>query len=270
MLKDKNPPESGPNQTIKSNVPIREILGLRLHAITEDDMVAVCDQSICNRQRLLIGVVNAAKIVNMRKSSLLYDSVTSSDMIVADGMSVVWASRILGEPLPGRVNGTNLFEKLLQLADEHSYGVYFLGAREEVLQEMCQRIQSRHPNLTIVGRRNGYFSDKDSAAVAEEISNSGAEMLFVGITSPKKEIFMAQYAETLDVPVVHGVGGSFDVLAGLVKRAPVSWQNAGFEWLYRVIQEPRRMWKRYLITNSIFVWLVISRLMRGNRGNGLQ
>jgi N-acetylglucosaminyldiphosphoundecaprenol N-acetyl-beta-D-mannosaminyltransferase len=263
-----NPPEPIETQFSPTDIPIREFLGVRLHAITAVEMVAACDRAIRSHQQLRIGVVNAAKIVKMRKSRLLHDAVMSSDVVAADGMSVVWASRLLRQPLPERVNGTDLFENLLALADKSAFGVYLLGAREEVLDEMCRRIHSRFPNLRIAGRRNGYFSDAESSTVADDISNSGADMLFVGITSPKKEIFMAKYGEDLNVPVVHGVGGSFDVLAGLVKRAPVSWQKAGFEWLYRVIQEPGRMWKRYLVTNSIFVWLVISELVVGKRRRG--
>lgn len=247
------------------DAPVRDVLGLRLNAVTEAELVAACDRAIRNRQRLLVGVVNAAKIVNMRKSSLLNDSVRSSDVVVADGMAVVWASRILGQPVPERISGTNLFERLLDLADQHAYRIYLLGARESVLQELCRRIAGRHPNLIIAGCRNGYFSDNESAEVAKDIAASRAEMLFVGITSPKKEIFMAKFGADLGISIVHGVGGSFDVLAGVVKRAPVSWQNAGFEWLYRVLQEPGRMWKRYLVTNTKFIWLVLREFMARNR-----
>lgn len=259
-----NRPKSELTGIATLDAPVRDVLGVRLHAISEDDMVDACDSAIRAHQRLLIGVVNATKMVNMRRSELLNDSVTSSDAVVADGMSVVWAGRILGQPLPGRVNGTNLFEKLLALANKNKYRVFLLGAREEVLDEMCSRIQAKHPDLVISGRRNGYFSEAESADVAEEISASGSDMLFVGITSPKKEVFMAKYGADLQTPIVHGVGGSFDVLAGVVKRAPVSWQNAGFEWLYRVIQEPGRMWKRYLTTNSKFIWLVLKAFLKRN------
>ena len=242
--------------TPEIDVPVRNVLGLALHALTEDQTVALCDRTIRNDQQLRIGVVNAAKIVNMEKSELLHESVTSSDTVVADGMSVVWASKILGEPLPERVNGTNLFEKLLKLASEKQYRVFLLGAKEDVLCELVRRISMNHDGLVIAGSRNGYFSDDESAEVARQIAESQADMLFVGITSPKKEVFMARYGSILNVNIVHGVGGSFDVLAGVVKRAPVSWQNAGFEWLYRVLQEPGRMWRRYLVTNTKFVWLV--------------
>ena len=251
-----------------SACPTRQILGITLYAISTDDSIELCTRAIENRERLRIGVVNAAKIINMRQSRELRDAVTQSDIVLADGMSVVWASRLLSSPLPERVNGTNLFEELLKLANNKNYRVYLLGARQETLEELCHRIEKWHPELQIAGARNGYFNDRDAPGVAKEIYQSRADMLFVGITSPKKEIFMAKYGDVLDVPVIHGVGGSFDVLAGLVKRAPISWQKSGFEWLYRIIQEPRRMWKRYLITNTKFVLMVLrAMLSRPNDAN---
>ena len=146
---------------------------------------------------------------------------------------------------------------------ERGHSVYLLGAEEEVLETLCERLLARYPGLVIAGRHHGYYDDATGAdAVAQDIRRSGAQMLFVGITSPKKEIFMARYGTTLGVNVVHGVGGSFDVLAGLVRRAPESWQNAGFEWLYRLLQEPRRMWRRYLKTNTVFIGLIAQEWLR--------
>jgi len=242
----------------RPDVPTRRVLGIDLHATTEDETVELCDEAIRRREPLRIGMVNAAKFVLMRDQPLLRDSVTGSDLVCADGMSVVWASRILGQPLPARVNGTNLFEKLLALADRRGYRVFLLGARPEILAELCRRVQARHPGLEIVGSQDGYFSDEQAPEVARRIREARPDMLFVGITSPKKEIFMARFDAEIEVPVVHGVGGSFDVLAGLVPRAPASWQNAGLEWLYRLLQEPGRLWRRYLVTNSTFAWWVFT------------
>lgn len=241
-----------------ANVPTRRVLGIDLHATTEDETVGFCDAAIRERTPLRIGMVNAAKLVNMRDEPLLRESVVGSDLVCADGMSVVWASRILGEPLPARVNGTNLFEKLLALADRRGYRVFLLGARADVLEELCRRIAVRHPNAKLAGSQDGYFTDEEAPEVARRIRDAKPDMLFVGITSPKKELFMARFDAELGVPVVHGVGGSFDVLAGLVSRAPPSWQNAGLEWLYRLLQEPGRLWRRYLATNSTFAWWVLS------------
>jgi N-acetylglucosaminyldiphosphoundecaprenol N-acetyl-beta-D-mannosaminyltransferase len=237
--------------------PIRKVLGIPVHATTEEGVVALCHEALRRHQPVSIGVVNAAKIVNMRRESVLRESVLASDLIVADGMSVVWASRLLGQPLPARVNGTNLFEKLLALADREGYGVYLLGATPEVLSELLDRLRVRHPALRIVGSHHGFFADDEAERVALDVSRSGADLLFVGITSPKKEVFMARWGSTMKVGICHGVGGSFDVLAGRVRRAPVGWQRLGLEWLFRLLQEPGRLWRRYLTTNTIFTWWVI-------------
>ena len=247
-------------------LPVRWVLGVPVRATTEDRMVELCDEVIRAGSRLAIGVVNAAKMVRMRSDPLLRESVLGSDVVLADGMSVVWASRLLGQPLPARVNGTNLFEKLLALAEARGYPVYFLGATQDVLDAMLERITARHPRLRIAGAQHGYFRDEDGEGVAEAVAAAKPDMLFLGMTSPKKEVFMARHGPRMQVPICHGVGGSFDVLAGVVPRAPVSWQNAGLEWLFRLLQEPRRMWKRYLVTNSLFTFWVgrewLGRLLR--------
>ena len=118
--------------------------------------------------------------------------------------------------------------------------------------------------MQFVGRRNGYFGPEDEAGIVRDINAVGTQILLVGIASPKKEQFMARWADQLPI-VTHGVGGSFDVLAGFVNRAPVGWQNLGLEWLYRLLQEPRRMWKRYLVTNTLFCYFVLRVLFTRNR-----
>jgi N-acetylglucosaminyldiphosphoundecaprenol N-acetyl-beta-D-mannosaminyltransferase len=163
----------------------------------------------------------------------------------------------LGQPLPERVAGIDLFERLLELANERSYSIYLLGATQGVMDRLVERIQARYPKLRIAGSCNGYFPDAQTEQVATGIRDARPDMLFLGMTSPKKEVFLARWAELMDVAVCHGVGGSFDVLSGEVKRAPAAWQRFGLEWLYRVVQEPRRMWKRYLVTNSIFICLLL-------------
>ena len=197
-------------------------------------------------------------MVKMRTDPLLRESVARSDIVVADGMSVVWASRILSESLPARVNGTNVFEKLLALANRESFGVFFLGAERRVLDVMVERIRGRYPGIRVAGSQDGFFAESEAQGIADKINRARADMLFVGMSSPKKELFMARFGGELNVAIVHGVGGSFDVLAGKVKRAPVSWQNAGLEWLYRLLQEPGRMWRRYLVTNPAFCWWVLT------------
>jgi len=240
----------------------RPLFGMWLDPLTLDETVQRCLDAIAADQLLEIGVVNAAKIVNMRRNPVLRDAVAGCDVVVADGQSVVWASRILGAALPERVAGIDLFQRLLVEARERRLGVYFLGAKPEVLDTMIATVEQDLPGLKITGRHHGYFTDDDAPRIADEVAASGADMLFLGMTSPKKERFVAEYGERTGARVVHGVGGSFDVLAGVVKRAPRSWQRLGCEWLYRALQEPRRLGKRYLVTNVAFAALVVRERIR--------
>lgn len=243
----------------------QDLFGLSFDAVTLGEAVQQCRDALTDRSPMLVGVVNAAKAVNLRSDGMLRDSLLESDLLVADGQSVVWASRMLGRPLPERVAGIDLFEALLQVAADDDRSVYLLGAKREVLDALVETITTRWPGLRIAGHRDGYFDVEDSAAVAADIRASSPDMLFLGITSPKKEIFLGTYGPTLGVPIMHGVGGSFDVMAGVTRRAPRAWQGAGMEWAFRLLQEPRRMWRRYLRTNSAFLLLVARDVLRTPR-----
>ena len=229
------------------------LYGLGVHPLTLDAVVDRCRDALRSREQLLIGVVNAAKVIALTRDDHLRESLLECDLLLADGQSVVWGSRLLGHPLPERVAGIDLFERLLELGAAEGHSVYLLGARPEVLTVLQAEMRRRWPRLRIAGARDGYFTEEESAAVAGDIRRSGADMLFLGMTSPKKEIFLKTYGPALGVPILHGVGGSFDVLAGVTKRAPLSWQRVGMEWAYRLLQEPQRLWKRYLTTNSVFL-----------------
>jgi N-acetylglucosaminyldiphosphoundecaprenol N-acetyl-beta-D-mannosaminyltransferase len=236
---------------------VRRIFGVPIHAMTMSQTLDVCEQAIRLRKPLMIGVVNAAKIVNMRRTPILGQAVLQSDLVLADGMAIVWASRLLRHPLPERVAGIDLFERLLQLANRQGFSVYLLGATQNVMDRLVARITRQYPNLRIVGSRDGYFKDEEHEQIATHIRDAKPDMLFLGMTSPKKEVFLARWSAYMQVAVCHGVGGSFDVLSGQTKRAPATWQKLGLEWLYRVVQEPRRMWRRYLVTNTLFLWLLL-------------
>lgn len=202
-------------------------------------------------------VVNAAKLVNMRNDKQLRESVINCDIINADGQSLVWASRFLGTPLSERVAGIDLMDYLVDLADQQKYKIFLLGAKEEVVRAVVDIYEKKYGEEIIAGYRNGYYQKEDEAEIARHITASGAQMLFVAITSPKKEIFLNAYKDIINVPFIMGVGGSFDVISGKTKRAPVWMQKSGLEWFYRVAQEPRRLWKRYFLTNSAFIYLVM-------------
>ena len=243
----------------------RDLFGVPIHALTMDGALDVIHESITRRTRLAIGVVNAAKLVNMRQDQSLREDVLSSDLILADGLSVVWATRLLRRPVPERVAGIDLMHAMLDRGQEHGYRFYCLGATQTVLDKALDTIATTYPAATIAGWHHGYFSSDEEPMVVRDIVDAKPDILLVAMTSPRKERFMGRWGGQLNVPVLHGVGGSFDVLAGKVRRAPPRWQRLGLEWLYRLLQEPRRLWKRYLVTNTVFCSMLVGELARGLR-----
>jgi N-acetylglucosaminyldiphosphoundecaprenol N-acetyl-beta-D-mannosaminyltransferase len=230
-----------------------------------NDCVRFIDKAIPSRQNCHIVLVNAAKIVKAKFDRELAYIIRTADLVGADGVPVVWASRLLGEPLPGRVNGTDLMERLIELAAQRGYRLYLLGARKEIIDHAVSLLLAKHTNLQIAGYRHGYFlNEAEELAVVKEIAESRADILLIGMGTPMKEKWVRRYIDQLDVPIIHGVGGSFDILGGFTKRAPLWMQRAGLEWFYRLCQEPRRMWKRYLITNSLYIFLVFQELFKSN------
>jgi N-acetylglucosaminyldiphosphoundecaprenol N-acetyl-beta-D-mannosaminyltransferase len=240
----------------------QEILGVPIDALTMAEVLDRVDKAIGSRDPLQIGMVNAAKLVNMRRDPALRADVLSCNLILADGVPVVWASRLLGRPLPERVAGIDLMLGMLGRASQNQYRVYCLGATEGVLAAAVARITTDYRHVRLVGRHHGHFTSQEEPGLVAAIADAKPDILLVGMSSPKKERFLTRWNDQLGVPVCHGVGGSFDVLAGMVRRAPPAWQRLGLEWLYRVKQEPRRLWRRYLITNSVFCALVVWALIR--------
>lgn len=240
------------------------LLECPLDVATASETVDVIATKIAARQFTQHVVVNVAKLVNMRKDPELDASVRECDIINIDGMGVVLGARILGHDVPERVAGVDLFHELLAMSEQKGYSVFLLGAKDEVVSETARRVQLQFPDLKLAGYHHGYFWD-DEEAMVERIRASGAQLLFVAITSPKKENFINKWRDRLGVTFVMGVGGTFDVVAGKVQRAPLWMQRAGLEWFYRVLQEPGRMWKRYLVTNSVFAWLLLREKLRFKR-----
>jgi N-acetylglucosaminyldiphosphoundecaprenol N-acetyl-beta-D-mannosaminyltransferase len=234
------------------------LLGTPVHNLTMQETLALIEATIDRKEHIHHTVVNAGKIVAMHENPELRESVINADLINADGQAVVWASRILGKPLKERVAGIDLMENLVALAHRNGYKVFFFGAKEEIVKKVVEQYSQKYNASLIAGYRNGYFSKEEEAGIARQIADSGAQILFVAITSPKKENFLYQNREVLQpVNFIMGVGGSFDVVAGFVKRAPHWMQTTGLEWLYRVYQEPGRMFKRYLVGNTKFIKLLL-------------
>ena len=234
------------------------ILNTFIDNLSMQETLQVIQKSIDSKIQLHHVVVNAGKIVAMQKDQQLCESVNNSNLINADGQAVVWASKVLKKPLKERVAGIDLMQNLVALAHDKGYKIYLLGAKQEVVQQVANTYKKQYNQDIVAGYRDGYFTTQQEPQVVEDIAASGAHMLFVAITSPIKENFLYKHRDILKgVHFIMGVGGSFDVVAGLTKRAPLWMQNAGLEWFYRFAQEPKRMWKRYLVGNSTFIYLVL-------------
>lgn len=227
-----------------------------VHAVDMRAAIALVDAFIEDGGPHYNIAINAAKVVEFQGDPALRDAIRDAHLLTADGQAVVWATRLLGDALPGRVAGADMMEELLAHSAQRGYSVYFLGAREQVVDACVAKATELYPALRIAGFRNGYFSADEEPAVVEAIRAARPDILFLGFGTPAKEYFMKRRYRELAVPFVMGVGGTFDVFAGLVRRAPRWMQRGGLEWFFRLAQEPRRMWKRYLVGNTRFVALV--------------
>lgn len=238
------------------------ILGCNIDRVDFDQALAACDMVIASRGFAQHMAINVAKLIGLREDQLLRESIERCELVTADGQPLVWASRLLRDPLPCRVAGIDLMHGLLELARVKGYRVYVLGAKPDVLLAAVRRIRDQHPGISIVGYRDGYYDDADETAVAAEIAASRPDILFVAMSSPRKEYFLAQHGSGLGVPFVMGVGGAVDVVAGVTRRAPIAIQHLGLEWLFRLVQEPRRLARRYAVTNGQFVGLLVRECLR--------
>ena len=237
------------------------LLGVPFDNVSLAETILFIDESIQSKGFIQHIVVNVAKIVNARVDTQLLKSISESNLINVDGMGVIYGARLFGMHIIERVAGIDLFESLLELSSTKGYRVFFLGAKEDVLAKTISNVLDKHPNLTIAGSHHGYFWD-DEESIVQMVRESGAQLLFVAITSPQKEVFINKWKTDLGVNFVMGVGGTFDIYAGITKRAPKWMQQIGLEWFFRVLQEPSRMWWRYLRTNSIFLLLLIHELFK--------
>jgi N-acetylglucosaminyldiphosphoundecaprenol N-acetyl-beta-D-mannosaminyltransferase len=209
-------------------------------------------------------VVNVDKLVKANRDPMLRRIINACALINADGMPVVWASRLLRKPLKERVAGVDLFEALMQRSAIKNWRVFLLGAREDVVSGVKKLYEDKYPGLVVAGYRNGYWRSDEESLVVEQIKAAKVDLLFVAISSPKKENFLSKYQAEMRIPFAMGVGGTFDVAVGKVKRAPTWMQKIGFEWFYRFLQEPRRMFKRYFVDDMAFFWLLAREILRRN------
>lgn len=238
------------------------ILDIEIDPLTMQETVNSVERYVLEKKALHLMGVNADKINQCHDDEEIRKIVNESGIINADGASVVLASKFLGSPIPERVAGIDLMQELLHLANEKGYSVYLFGAKEEVLTDMLAVFKKDYPNLQVVGRRNGYFSAEEEEIIQEDIRKKDPDFVFVGITSPKKEYLIQKFMDNGVNSVFMGVGGSFDVLSGHIKRAPMWMQKANLEWLFRVANEPKRLFKRYFVGNVSFIYKVVKEKKR--------
>lgn len=243
-------------QTIMKQKRI-QILNTTIDVLDKKQTLIETERYLQEKRPLHLMGVNADKINMLNKNATLKKIVNGCGIINADGASVILASRYLGTPLPERVAGIDLMLDLASLAEKKKYSIFLLGARQEIVEKTADELHRRFPALIISGLRNGYFSRNDWDAVAEQIRASRAQIVFVGISSPLKEYLVEYFMNDKNINCVFmGVGGSFDVISGAVKRAPVWMQEHNLEWFFRFLQEPVRLFHRYFIGNWVFVFSV--------------
>ena len=235
-----------------------KFLNTYVDSLTMGETLEKIQQYIDSKECVQHVVINAGKINLMQENEELTKIINECPLINADGQSIVWGAKYLGKHLPERVAGIDIFTELIKISAENGYRPYFFGAKQEVVEEVVRRFKEKYPTLNIAGYRNGYFDKDESKVIAEEIRDSKADILFVAFSSPKKEFWIKENMDIMKVPFTMGVGGSFDVIAGKTTRAPEWMQRCGLEWFHRFIQEPRRMFKRYIGGNWKFIRLIIN------------
>lgn len=235
---------------------------VNLDLYSMEETLEEISEYIKNRIPIQHVVVNVSKLVYAQKDEQLRNIINACPIINVDGAGVILGAKMLGINIPHRVTGIDLMEELVKYSSQNGYRVFFFGAKEDVNKAVVDHYLAKYPDLQVAGRRNGYYTEQEEASVVDEMKKSNADILFVAMGSPKKEMFLGKYSKDLNIPFTMGVGGSFDVVTGKVKRAPLWVQNMNCEWLYRLIQEPRRMWKRYFVTNGLFLLMIIKEKLK--------
>ena len=243
-----------------------QLLGYPVDSLDIQDAVSRVDTFIRNGGFHHVVAINANKLWLAEQVPALRKIVRQAELVIPE-YAVVWGCRTLGRPLKAHVGGIMLLKALLPRLESERIPVYFLGAKTTVLERMKSRLGTRHPQLAVVGMQSGYFEPGQEKQIVEEINRSRAAILFVAMGTPHQEFWIERHRHDLAVRVVMGVGGSFDVLAGVKKDAP-RWVRHGGEWFYRLIQDPKNLWKRYLTSNPWFVYRVLRERILAESGSG--
>jgi N-acetylglucosaminyldiphosphoundecaprenol N-acetyl-beta-D-mannosaminyltransferase len=238
-------------------------MGFPVDSFTMPEAVT-CIRECLQREGLHhVVAINANKMWLSERNDTLRGIVRGAEVVIPE-YAIVWACRVLGRPVRGHIGGVMLLKALLPQLEKERVPIYFLGAKPEVLALLRTRVLGEYPQVQIAGMHSGYFEGGQDGAIVESVNRSGARILFVAMGSPRQEFWIENHRLELGVKVAMGVGGSFDVIAGLKKDAP-AWIRHGGEWIYRLIQDPQNLWKRYLKTNPWFVYRVLRERMLVHR-----
>jgi len=235
-----------------------DLLGCPFDAVTERETIDLVFEWIAAKERKShhIITVNVAILMMAREDEKLARAIENADLVVVDGKPLVWSARWLRSPVPEKVSGVDLMKSLLEEGDKRGLSIFLLGTTQERLDVLERVLRAKYPNVKIAGTRNGFFKQPDWPDVVKLIRDAKADLLLVGMPAPFKEVWCEAHREELATPAMLGVGGAFDVMAGFVPRAPLIMQEAGMEWAWRLAMEPKKLWKRYLKTNSAFIALL--------------
>lgn len=227
---------------------VAKIMGIPFPKMTMDQTVQVLDEVIDQHKSELFHVVtgNPEIVMSCQHDQSLRSIVDEAGLVTADGIGIVMVSRLKGGHLPERVTGCDLLFKLLEAGNHKKWSFYFLGADDATSKRAAEVISQTYPNVSILGRHHGFFKQEDDARIVQEIQSLAPDFLIVALGAPYAERWIHKYKSKLNAKIAIGVGGSLDVIAGKVKRAPEVWQKLHAEWLYRLIKQPSR-WRRQLI-----------------------
>ena len=237
-----------------------QVLGVPIHPWTMGEAVAFLEKRIAAKEQTFVVTANAEIIMFCQEDAEYREIVThKADLVLPDGAGAVWAGRHLGYQVPERVAGFDLFNHLLQASIQHGYRAYFFGGAPGVAEAARAKAQELYPGVRVVGCHNGFFTEAESANIIEEINASGAELLFVALGAPKQEKWLVAHAAELKPRVLMGIGGSFDVLAGRMERAPQWMQEASLEWAFRLYKQPSRFMRMLALPKFVLKVMVIGR-----------
>jgi N-acetylglucosaminyldiphosphoundecaprenol N-acetyl-beta-D-mannosaminyltransferase len=242
-----------------------ELLGVEFDNITMKDALNLVKDAVIHKNRRFICFVNPDCLNKIFTDKAYFDILRDADNVFPDGIGINIGCKIIKNPMRENINGTDMLPYLCELCSQNGWGIYFLGAKPGVAEKMCTKLKEKYPELRICGCMDGYFDRARNDEVAASINNSGADILLAAFGVPMQEKWLYGNRDKLTVPVMMGVGGLFDFYSGNIKRAPVWLREIGGEWIYRLIQEPKRMWKRYIIGNPVFLFRVLRWKRKKNR-----